>query len=371
MVNERKTIMASYRIFLFAILTFYSIAAKATDIDVNLLPGVDPTGVSDSAPALQTAINSLPNSGGTLIFCGDYNLASGLVIGNGSASSWSTKYGVALKGCGAPLLADQSVQPNAPKLPAARLKYSGGSGGSIIKVQGPLSGFALQNLFIDGSIANGTNYAGACLETQSISQSRIEHVSLTGCSTGFYGHTVAAFTGAGAGNSAAATWHQTNVSNLSILVPAVNGGTGVYLDSTFNGGTDQADLCCATFETTRIVMASAPGVANYCVYFGRTDSIAFKNIDCLLSAGATARNSYGFLFDFNAGSAGINYLPANHMLQQPVVSEVGSSGTTHTFAQLGTPNSSLLAKIKSVIDHPVLLNGDTWTSSTAIIVNKP
>lgn len=113
--------------------------------------GADPSGNVDSTNAIQNAINSLPASGGEILFPpGTYTISSTLTIGNGSSSTFSTTYGVVLRGIGQPVM--PAVFASYPSTPSVLIKWIGPGGGvdNMLDILGPLQGWGIENIGFDG-----------------------------------------------------------------------------------------------------------------------------------------------------------------------------------------------------------------------------
>src|SRR5262249_2169289 len=96
---------------------------------------------------------SLPSTGGVVILpAGNYKCNSPINIGNGSSTQNSTRQGIVLMGI-APSVIAGSGTPNANGVSwqgTTRL-FAGASLPSIVSVNGPLQGWGLQNLHLDGN----------------------------------------------------------------------------------------------------------------------------------------------------------------------------------------------------------------------------
>lgn len=111
--------------------------------------GADPTGVKDSTAAIQAAINDLPVTGGVVALPqGTYLTSSAITIGNGTSAIGSSTYGVVLMGMGNPI----SGVGFANK-PGVLIKSTGAD--YVIRVSGPLQGWGIENIALDGNTTNG------------------------------------------------------------------------------------------------------------------------------------------------------------------------------------------------------------------------
>jgi hypothetical protein len=148
--------------------TARTLANRFADV-VNVLDfGADPTGVVDSQPAIQAAINSLPNKGGTIFIpAGVYVISNTISIGNGTNSARSTKNSVKIIGEGAPGYGpgENSGLRNTANN-GTTLKWTGSTGGTVVSFNGSGDGFNYSGIEIDCN-----NTAGIGLLLKSIRQS--------------------------------------------------------------------------------------------------------------------------------------------------------------------------------------------------------
>lgn len=116
-------------------------------VTVNVLDyGADPTGVSDSYAAINSAIASLSASGGIVEFPpGVYLTSDTILIGNGTPTTESTVHGITLKGAGSGVGAGESGTQSDG---ATSIKCTGGSWANkaLIKVQGVIHNIHLSGL---------------------------------------------------------------------------------------------------------------------------------------------------------------------------------------------------------------------------------
>lgn len=136
---------------------------------------------------LQDAIDALPAAGGIVwIEPGAYVLTQTLTLGDGGAATVSTRQGIYLVGMGAPY----STQFGFSNSPAVRLVWAGG-GSPVVEVRGPLAGWGIQNVAIDG-----TGSATYGLRVVSAQYGDVRNVCISGALVAGIGtHTVATFGG--------------------------------------------------------------------------------------------------------------------------------------------------------------------------------
>lgn len=229
-------------------------------------PLVMPTdGVTDCSPIINAAILALPPGGGTVqLPAGDYQIKSPLLLGDGTPTVASTRSGIILRGSG---------NPGAPpglgagySVPRGTRLFWGGSGSSdgMVRVRGPLAGWSIENLFLDGQ------------NLQSIGVLILSAQFGTTQSTAYAGFTSAAIysTAYPAGGYNQTIWNTDSLHNsfrdTVIVVPEVTGAKGIVLTGIQSNNTDYSD-----FTNTSIRMAAK--VENYGIYLQGTDSCQFRN----------------------------------------------------------------------------------------------
>lgn len=99
---------------------------------------------------LQAAIDAVPLHGGHVYLePGIYELADTLVLGNGDAAAWATRRGMVLSGMGMP--GRSKAYEVAPvDEHTVLLRWTGGAA-PMVEVRGPLQGWGVQNLYLDGA----------------------------------------------------------------------------------------------------------------------------------------------------------------------------------------------------------------------------
>ena len=134
-------------------------------------------GTTDDTTAIQNAINSLPASGGIVLFpVATCRISTTLTIGNGTTSAFSTQSGVFLKGRGIP----NSINffGAYPATVGPKLQWIGASTVPMISVAGPLQGWGIHNLYLDcGSVAT------IGLRVTSASYGDVKNLSVVDCTT--------------------------------------------------------------------------------------------------------------------------------------------------------------------------------------------
>jgi hypothetical protein len=135
--------------------------------------------VGDGATDDSTAIQAAINAGFALKIRKVYGLAkeyaigSTIVIGNGSASAFSTKNGLTVEGAGGPFLRlDNASSPGEDT--GTRLKWIGSVGGTMVQIAGPCFGNAINNIAL-----NSASSAAIGLELVSGSRGIFHNVTLS------------------------------------------------------------------------------------------------------------------------------------------------------------------------------------------------
>lgn len=243
-------------------------------------------GVTDDTAAIQLAINSLPASGGTVLFpVANCRVSSTLTIGNGTTSAPSSRAGVLLVGRGNPngpnnLFFGGSAWPvtNGPKL-----QWLGGNTQPMITISGPLQGWGVKNLFLD---CNSTATMG--LNPVSAMYGSSENITAINCTNaGIFStsNPLGGYTNLNKADSLRNTY-----TNIYVMVPAVTNAKGVVMQGVADG-TSNTDY--NTFTNTIIGFASNSGQSG--IYLGVADSNVFINTSI---AGMQSSHS-GILLDYS------------------------------------------------------------------------
>jgi hypothetical protein len=112
-------------------------------------------GTADDTTAIQSTINALPTSGGTVYFPpGTYKITSTLTMGNGSSSANSTTNNIRLQGAGG---SGDLISVSG----ASHILWAGSTNGTMLTLNGPMTGPSITDLVFDGA---GT--AGTCLDLE-------------------------------------------------------------------------------------------------------------------------------------------------------------------------------------------------------------
>ena len=317
-----------------------AIVGQAHIIYANAVSGVDPTGATDSATAINGIISSSACStkGCTIEVCGYYKINSSILI----------TQGVVMHGCGQPPNAAYPgmTSSNTP----AYFQYNGAA--NMFTINGPLSGWGLESIGIDGN-TTATN----CILNISGAWGHVRDVALRNCTYGYNSTT------SNSGAPSAANTNSGNaVDHLSIQMPNTVNSVGIRL-SGYADAFDYGDSCCQSFNNINIWGVS--GQTQYCIQLGIADTNIFNQVICLMDA----NHGWGILWSYFGA---INYLPANNAFYAITVSSLtsGTPSTTQTQEYSGSPAG--LSTMHNWVDRPALINGDTWTTISGVsIVNSP
>lgn len=245
-------------------------------------------GSTDDTTAIQNAIDSLPNGGGIVLFpVGNYRITSTLTVGNGTASVVSTKRGVILRGMGVP-----NTPTGVPSLngytdtTGPKITWAGAASTSMVVFQGPLQGWGVQNLFLDGASITGVTGLGV----SSAQFGDSSNLTIQNCFTGIFSTTnpLGGYTGVGNVDCLRNNW-----TNISVLVPALTGAKGILLTGDA-GGTSNTDY--NTFTNTFI--RSPAAATNFGLYLGVCDSNSFHNIAISMAGGTAIEFDYSISSNF-------------------------------------------------------------------------
>ena len=225
---------------------------------------------SSAYATLQEAVDALALTGGVCyIEPGEYTLADTLRLGDGGAASVSTRQGIFLVGLGAPYSDAFGYTDD----PAVKITWAGGAD-PVIAVLGPLAGWGVSNLSIDGADA-----ASHGILVTSAQYGDCRNIAIKGCETAGIGSTtVATFGGAANTSSFHNKW-----TNVFVDAP---GDFGISLDSgsaTSNTGFNTFDNC--------FIVVSGNGIG---LNLGACSNNFFINLHCSLGGGAATGVNFAY-----------------------------------------------------------------------------
>lgn len=231
-------------------------------------------GATDDTVAIQAAIAAAQAvSGGLVTFeAKAYKITATLRVGNGTASSVSSFASVRLEGIGPAWMPPQFFA-GYPVTFGTRLLWRGASGGTMVSIRGPLQGWGVNNMALDGAPDGGDfgGLAGIGLEVISAQNGDCSNLTIRGCrNSGIYSTTVNPF--GGVGNTDSLNNHYRNV---NIGVAWVNGAKGIVL--TGGGGASNTDYNIFTSPTITMPTVLGGGQTAYGIYLQACDSIIIVN----------------------------------------------------------------------------------------------
>lgn len=280
--------------------------------------GVKCDGVTDDGPALRTLMAALPARGADVIFengtCFVSTAASGagFTIGSGGLSGWSTIQGVRLRGLALP---PSSAYPGPRTEGGTTIRFS--ATGDGLRVQGPITGFAIENLSF---MCNGIGSTNACVNVISGQYGRLQNFSIGG--TG-YGYGLQFTT---VGNLSGANSVQVLVENFTIDGLGNTVAQNVLLRLTATHSI--ANTNYISFSNGYLQYGAQTGLG---IYLGAVDDINFYNLQMFNVGACTTCTAVQFGYD-NGISAAYPSACAFYNIAD------GSTGaTTRPWANTGTP----------------------------------
>lgn len=238
--------------------------------------GAKGDGVADDWSPIHDAIQQAAEQGAdVLLDAKPYRIGKTLAIGDGSSAAVSRYGGVRLIGAGQPpmppnFMAGYPVAANR----GTRLVWGGEQGGAMLSVRGPLHGWGLHNLFLDG--AGGEDFggrAGRGVEVISGMGGDVRNLTVRGAREApVYSTTVAAPPGVLVADSLHNSWQ-----NLNLACGWADGVKGIVLTGVTPAG---PNTCYNDFQNVAITLPTDRAVAPsaFGVYFQSCDSNVFRNL---------------------------------------------------------------------------------------------
>lgn len=320
-------------------------------------------GSIDDTTAIQAAINSLPSDGGIVLFkAKNYKISGTLVIGDGTSTTLSTKRGVVLRGAGLPNTPTGYPSLNGyPVTAGPKLTWAGG-GAPMISVNGPLQGWGVQNLFLDGASINGV--AGISVTSAAFGDN--SNLTIQNCLLGI-SSTAHPLSGALAGAVGNVDSLRNNWTNLFVYTSSAVGAKGILL----NGGPSGTSNTDYNVFTNTFIRGPG-GASTFGLYLGVCDSCMFNQL-------SISGPSVGIQFDYTISS---NFPNANNFFSYEIggTTSYAISGTPGAFAvpnrfygwiQANSAPAPLLVNTETS-DGPWLAftPGFSWSGTAGIIVNS-
>lgn len=286
-------------------------------------------GITDDTLAIQNAINSLPVSGGVILFPPlNYKISSTITIGNGSSSAASTKTGVVLQGVGNPSYWQGFGQLADGTAVGPRFTWAGAVSGTMMQISGPLQGWGVQNF-----IFNGASVAGTGLLVISAQFGDSANLSFINCTQhGLRSICVSALPSGVLNVDSLHNYYR----HTQVFVPNVASARGITLSGGTTGAAITGDTDVNIFMDASVVFAAGTAT-RIGVYLGACDTNQFYGLHCSGSGGNFA-NCTSIVFDYTdlAGNAGV-FPSANCFFAL----EPGGNFVGHQFAQIGNPLNEL------------------------------
>jgi len=203
-------------------------------------------GVTDDAAAINAAITAASVSTvSKIVYIPDRTckVNSNVNLGNGTSSTASTYQGVIIRGLGNPNTAPifpGFVATNGPKL-----LWGGSGAGGVIAVNGPIQGWAVENLYIDCA----STAASVGLNVISAMNGEVKNISFINCFRGRISQTVAPF-----GSFTNTNSQHNKYYNITYQVPSIAGATGALVTGITSADTDyETNIGADIFLPTSVV----------------------------------------------------------------------------------------------------------------------
>jgi hypothetical protein len=268
-------------------------------------------GSTDDTSAILAAIAALPSSGGDVIFTSGktYKITQTLVIGNGTSSVQSTQQGIYLVG--------ESQTTGQGLFEMVSLSWAGSAGGTMISFLGPMSGWGVKNIFI-----NGNNLAAVGVKAAACSDGELSSCVLNACT--LFGLQLYSIVTGGTGHHDS---QYNRFDDLMIFLPNISGCYGMLLDG--NGIDSTSNTSFNTISNCEVIIpSSSNSFVGY--YLKACDSNLFYT--CSAFGGGTSTS--GVVFDYTAAGVTGGW-PANNCFHN-MDSSVNMNGGT-SWLNVGSP----------------------------------
>lgn len=307
-------------------------------------------GTTDDSGNIQDAIDSL-TEGGILVFSPGktYAIASGVTIGNGSSSQFSTTNNNLTICAGGSVHEVKGMSwgtPGFPSVTGCRIKWTGSTGtGTMFEILGPIFGInVIGNLFLDGD-----GKANKCFRAVSHSNCKFDSITAVNWLThGLDLDTVAATSISGQANGLTAASNFYNY--IASCSPSADGGKALSLDG-YKAASGQ-DVTHNHFGLVKTIVSKNEGKG---IYLGYTDYNFFNMfIPQIFDDGGVTSPTSGCADVFFAGTATPFVAPDANFFENMVLSAAGLkySGTPgHTHFRMMTLDAGASVPSGGILDH--------------------
>jgi hypothetical protein len=346
-----------------------SLANRFSDV-VNVKDfGAIGDGVTDDTAAIQAAIDSLPNKGGTIFIpSGVYKVTSTITVGNGTDSARSTKNSIELIGEGAPGYGPIGNLRNTSDN-GTTLKWSGATGETVVAFNGSGDGFNYSKIEIDCNNTAGIGLLLRSIRQSSFTDFAVRNFRSIGISLEItqYGGIYEGKLNHGSGNI---------FQNFLVNTYFVGETKGLSIKGKWDGlpapTTTHADWYRNTFVSGLFQVANpAFGSSGYATagYFEFCDSNSFNEVDFTYQSDSpTSGTAYGVTFNGtnNAGYPQNNFFYGCSL--KGTVNVIGTIGD-HFFINFPTVDGEIIPnnpKLRGITDTGIIFGNLTATEQFTI-----
>ncbi|MCW2957128.1 MAG: hypothetical protein JWO69_1997 [Thermoleophilia bacterium] len=255
--------------------------------------GANPTPGFDNYPAFMAALDALPKYGGSVVVpAGDtplvFDLSQEIALGDGTTSAASTRHGMRLVG-EAPGAFPAMAGGGAMNVAPITLRRTGSSGGAVVRVAGPLSGWGLDDLTLDGGAVSGVTG----LRVVAGQYGDVEGLAVLRCLTGLALTSVPNF-----GGITCNTMHNV-FDRVGVVIPSVDQATGI---GHLGAGGVTSNSCYNKLREVSLVPAGQ-GLAGtiFGILFGSCDTDTYEGVHMPGTFSSAATNAYGVTFNYANG----------------------------------------------------------------------
>lgn len=314
--------------------TWSDVGPERPTLNPALLYG-PPVALTDYGPEINEAIAAAKTStrGEREVWlgAGDFTINTPINIGDATSTANSTYNGVALTGAGRPAGVQSGTGALGGPPYGTRLIAGPSLTGQLLKINGPISGWALANLYLDNTVNNVATLDG--LDVLSGEWGSVEHLTVVG----FTNYSILEGVNTALGYD---TIHN-RWRNIQVLMAA--GGARGWRCT----GQAGANTCYEDVDGFWLDMNNAGG---YGLELGACDTLTFRNINV-----ANYGSGHGVVLNYNDGNT--NW-PSGCLIDGI---DYGTSNWARTVVNIGTPNSGGTYCGPNVIRKVGTANGQTTT----------